>query len=702
MKNYSQKIIDFTIFTHKFVRIRSSRALIALMMLFIVSFSEAQTLLSEPQRAVFDAKRNRILVSNYVTGDLVEIDSAGNQTYFAKGADCVDGLEIVGDTIYGSGDHRNIRAYNLETKQLVMDIRMPSMLPGDDYLSSITSDSSGHLFISSPGVNIIYKMRISDQSYWVFAQDNGLTRPNGMLLEKEKNRIVVIDDSPNSIIHAISLADSTVSELMTTSFSSPDGIVRDKDGTYYVGGYYLDGIYKIDSAFSLPPTLFYAGRTFVYPTYIASDHSLLLTIYGANSWVRIPLQIFDFVADSQTGHTPLTVQFNEIFEALHPVTSWNWDFENDGVFDSNLPNPTHEYTQIGSYTVKLQVTMDNKIHSIIKENFINTFGGTSSIRFNGANDYAIIPAIPSYNLTDNFTIEMVVKPEDWGSRIYGSTIFDKLGIKISVVGFMVGPTGDYSVMVELKLQDGTRVKLSAPSNTIELGTWQHVAVSYNSTLSQLKIFINGTEQTVSVIGTNQPYGLLYNNDTTNISLGNDTKFLGDYKGSLDELKLWNLIRTNSEIAENIKNSLTGDEDGLIGYWQMDEGKGLEFADFTAIGNNGKMESAMFAEGVDLSLLTVSNEEKYLDNLPKEFCLEQNYPNPFNPSTIIKYNLKFQSDVKIIVSNILGETVKILVDGFQNAGTYKYLFNADNLSSGIYYYQIIAGNYIETKKMVLIR
>ncbi|MFC2102380.1 FlgD immunoglobulin-like domain containing protein, partial [Bacteroidota bacterium] len=159
-----------------------------------------------------------------------------------------------------------------------------------NYLSSITSDSSGHLFISCPKLNEIYRMRISDQAYWIFAKDNGLVKPNGILLEKENNRIVVIDDSPgSSLIHAVSLLDSTVSTLASTSFDRPDGIVRDKYGCYYVGGYYLPGLYKFDADFSLTPEMFFAGSHMVYPTYDESDHSLLVTYYNDNTWVRVPL-----------------------------------------------------------------------------------------------------------------------------------------------------------------------------------------------------------------------------------------------------------------------------------------------------------------------------------------------------------------------------------------------------------------------------
>ena len=251
-------------------------------------YALSQSLLKAPQKAVYDEKRNRILISNYDSGDIIQIDSIGTQSYFVKNANFVDGLEIVGDTILGVGNNREVRGYSLETKALVMKVTLSGS--ASQYLSSITYDSAGHLFVSCPRLNAIYKVRISDGAYWIFAVNNGLNKPNGILLEKENNRIVILDDSPSGIIHQISLKDSTVRQLMKTNFNSPDGIVRDKYGSYYIGGYYLKGIYKIDSKFSKPPTLFYKGSTFVYPTYIYKDHSILVTNYGGNSWERIYLE----------------------------------------------------------------------------------------------------------------------------------------------------------------------------------------------------------------------------------------------------------------------------------------------------------------------------------------------------------------------------------------------------------------------------
>jgi len=85
-----------------------------------------------------------------------------------------------------------------------------------------------------------------------------------------------------------------------------------------------------------------------------------------------------------------------------------------------------------------------------------------------------------------------------------------------------------------------------------------------------------------------------------------------------------------------------------------------------------------------------------------YNLFQNYPNPFNPSTTIKYELKTQTLVDLNITNVLGEVVFDAINAMQAAGVHEYNFNAGHLSSGIYFYQIVAGNYREIKKMVLLR
>jgi hypothetical protein len=97
-----------------------------------------------------------------------------------------------------------------------------------------------------------------------------------------------------------------------------------------------------------------------------------------------------------------------------------------------------------------------------------------------------------------------------------------------------------------------------------------------------------------------------------------------------------------------------------------------------------------------------------DLVPSEFYLSQNYPNPFSEKTIIKFCAAYKTKVKLEVFNSEGEMIKKLIDEEKDAGTYEIEFNASNpdrsgqvISSGVYYYQLRAGNYSETKKMILI-
>ena len=88
--------------------------------------------------------------------------------------------------------------------------------------------------------------------------------------------------------------------------------------------------------------------------------------------------------------------------------------------------------------------------------------------------------------------------------------------------------------------------------------------------------------------------------------------------------------------------------------------------------------------------------------PQKFSLEQNFPNPFNPTTTISFDLPERSKVQLRIYNILGEEVKDLINEERNAGHYEYHWNASGLASGVYFYRLKAGNFVETKKLILLR
>jgi ligand-binding sensor domain-containing protein len=100
------------------------------------------------------------------------------------------------------------------------------------------------------------------------------------------------------------------------------------------------------------------------------------------------------------------------------------------------------------------------------------------------------------------------------------------------------------------------------------------------------------------------------------------------------------------------------------------------------------------------VVTESEEETNLQ--PEEFSLSQNYPNPFNPSTTINFSVPSSEFVALKIYDVLGNEVVTLVNEEKPAGSYEVNFSAEGLTSGIYFYKLLAGTFIETKKMILIK
>ena len=106
--------------------------------------------------------------------------------------------------------------------------------------------------------------------------------------------------------------------------------------------------------------------------------------------------------------------------------------------------------------------------------------------------------------------------------------------------------------------------------------------------------------------------------------------------------------------------------------------------------------------VELTRGEISTSVEDLDQLPSVYKLEQNYPNPFNPTTSISFDLPMASDVNLTVYNMLGQRVATLLNESRNAGRYSVSFDASSLSSGLYFYRLEAGTFMQTRQMMLIK
>ena len=104
----------------------------------------------------------------------------------------------------------------------------------------------------------------------------------------------------------------------------------------------------------------------------------------------------------------------------------------------------------------------------------------------------------------------------------------------------------------------------------------------------------------------------------------------------------------------------------------------------------------------VSISTAVSVQETLGRVPAGFSLEQNYPNPFNPSTTIKFELPRSSDVSLVVYDILGRQVSVLVSDRRNAGAYEVKFAGSNLASGVYFYRLQTGDFVATKRFLLLK
>jgi hypothetical protein len=125
--------------------------------------------------------------------------------------------------------------------------------------------------------------------------------------------------------------------------------------------------------------------------------------------------------------------------------------------------------------------------------------------------------------------------------------------------------------------------------------------------------------------------------------------------------------------------------------------------------NDQIIDQMYLQGVDVELEyaiqqldQMTGVKTSANRTPVTYFLSQNYPNPFNPSTTISYQLPAAGKVTLKVFDILGREITTLVNEDKTAGNYKVNFNGSRLGSGIYFYQLRSGSFIQTKKLVLLK
>jgi hypothetical protein len=189
----------------------------------------------------------------------------------------------------------------------------------------------------------------------------------------------------------------------------------------------------------------------------------------------------------------------------------------------------------------------------------------------------------------------------------------------------------------------------------------------------------------------------------------DTKILNHNKYIFNYYKTWNpydTTQTYTVITDSSGNILKQNVFSTYDYTYLKKILLLNNGDILFAGESDRYSSSMnniFAVRTDSNLNYPTVGINNMNNeLLTDYNLFQNYPNPFNPETKINYDLPKSGIVKLTIYDVLGREIKTLINEFKQAGTYTVDFNGENLSSGVYYYKMTAGDFTSIKKMVLIK
>lgn len=234
---------------------------------------------------------------------------------------------------------------------------------------------------------------------------------------------------------------------------------------------------------------------------------------------------------------------------------------------------------------------------------------------------------------------------------------------------------------------GSSITIASPI-AVPVATWTHLAVTYDGTT--VKFYVNG------VMLHSAPVTANLGSSTNEMRIGRGGSDPGAQR--LDEIRLWSVARTQAEILGNMCNKwVPNSATGLKGKWHLD-------STYTDSVNNWNGTPTTTSVGFDTMTFCpiVVNVKNYSSNIPVNYRLEQNYPNPFNPTTKIRFAIPKDGYVEMKLYDVLGKEVATLISDPYRAGEYIFDFNATGLSSGIYFYRLVSGDFSDTKSMMLIK
>ncbi|GAB3824088.1 LamG-like jellyroll fold domain-containing protein [Hymenobacter jeollabukensis] len=201
------------------------------------------------------------------------------------------------------------------------------------------------------------------------------------------------------------------------------------------------------------------------------------------------------------------------------------------------------------------------------------------LRFDGTDDVASVPASNSLNLTSALTMEAWINPVGTGAATQDVVCKSSQSANTGYI-FPRTDTRWDDLAIWLHINGSWRV-FSTPYTAYK-GSWHHVAASYDG--SRVKIFIDGAKVLDQALT-----GTVATNGNA-LALGNQPGYAEYYNGQLDEVRLWNVARSEAQVQADYNKTVLGTQPGLVAYYRLDEGNGTAFVDQTANANNGTLGS----------------------------------------------------------------------------------------------------------------
>ena len=295
-----------------------------------------------------------------------------------------------------------------------------------------------------------------------------------------------------------------------------------------------------------------------------------------------------------------------------------------------------------------------------------------ALKFDGTNDKVGILDSPELNPTSGMTIEAWINATEWNSNIWGGVIVGKQGTNPDKgYCFTAGQNG--RVEFTVSVNEGWK----AVSTPALLGTnaWYHIAGVYTG--SQLMLYING-----QLIQTEDAIGELTHGTGVVMNLGDNPTWPGRFwNGRLDEIRIWEIARTEAEIQANMSVELTGTETGLVAYYPMNEGSGSVLGDASGNENTGQlinMDDTSWVDGfqpvtADLGVIGIASPSVIGSGFGTEEKIRIEVKN-FATEPVSNFELSYQINEEPVVT----ENVNITIPPFE---TYIYTFeNFVNLSA----------------------